>query len=175
MNKLQLPSTSATTAEGQLFVSSIRDLEQAELFAFGAPSYLDEDCFPTNGNVIQYFFLLHQENKNSSLKSLAPRVADKIVAIWAQVPIPTLKTKTVITKLKNLIDEYQNHIKTGKRKDYEDFIYKMNSLFDIAKCKCDLKNVQCFCVNDNYKIHYPLKELIIDQRSERRRRISEFR
>lgn len=171
------PSTSTSTA----MESQHRSVYSPDIFHFGAPSDLgNDDCLPTNGDVIRYYYLLMEEELggkkylSTSYTTYTPFVVNKIIEIWEKLPIPIINRKSVFNKLNKFVTTYKDESKRKNRTSFLEFTEKMTDLFDISKCRCNIIDSTCSCKNESDKIPICLKEFIIDQRTNRIHKINQY-
>lgn len=95
---------------------------------------------------------------------------DVIIAIWNNASIPTIQKQSIFKKLKTLINDCNNVSAITQRNALKD---KMNVLFDIATCKCQVLRLsnQCHC-SRNKKIPEIEREFLFDQRHDRKMTVS---
>jgi hypothetical protein len=124
-------------------MSSTRSKSQHLLFSF--PAELPVGDLPTYRDVGS-LFLLRKERKNASNKDSIAVVADEVMSQWSKASIPTIAKRSVVRKIRQLIDEAAKVTRSSFNKDksrakLEGYV---DSLFDICSCACEnLKSCSC--------------------------------
>lgn len=146
--------------------------------AFGFPCRFSGLTLPTVGDVLRYFFYLYNstftEKKESvSLNTFTLSIANELDQLWKRTSIPIIQHYSIVNKLNKLINRYRDVKKHKQRTEYQEFIKTKDYLFDIAKCRCDIRMLKCTCSLLD-QIPRCEKEFILDQRGARRLRLQEL-
>ena len=123
----------------------IQTRQKTELQIAGGPSELTETEPPTYCQIIRYFYFL-RNTKNVNKKDSIKMITSALLDIWGKVnPRLPLKTElNVFSKLKYLINKVcdcnNNRAKISDKILLEN---KMDCLFDISSCDCELEIYPC--------------------------------
>ena len=141
---------------------------------FGNAKELCNNMLPTNLQVSKYFLQI-KTRKNESNKDNYKAVSDAVISLWSKASIPTIQSQSVIKRVESLIctgSELCRSKSSSKRR--ATFMNSLNSLFDIAACKCEISynestkqvSLPCNCPRD-FKV--PKEEILFlyDQRNSR--------
>lgn len=97
-------------------------------------SSLNNKKLPANKEVLKFLYH-HSRNLKKSIDDSCASVIREVIGIWSGAAIPTQINSRCILKLKNLYTEYRNTQKYAnrhKKSKEEDFLNKLEQLFDIA-------------------------------------------
>lgn len=114
--------------------------------------------------IFKYNEHFKQTKKSMALKTFVTETLDELLQLWQKAKIPTIKPHSVRVKMERLIEDYYS---AGKYRNAESFVAPIDSLFDIASCKCNLIAANCRC-KPEFSIPETAKEFIIDQRADRK-------
>lgn len=140
----------------------------------GPPSMLDKTEPPTYRQVIQHSYFLENIHPTSSKFALSKLIAGDIIDIWKAVNprLPLLTELYIVNKLQNICFK---KVKQINRKSLSSIaknsmIRKLDTLFDISSCCCQLpilscedKNVKCKkenCQTKHIICNCPLKQKV---------------
>lgn len=171
----QNPGPSTSTSIEARSSQGLQLSEETETMPF-KPRVLSEEMLPTEGDVLRYVIYLRNEhhtrtNKNELLKSFAEAATDTIINIWKHTNVPLISHKGIRNKVANSIEKYKYFTKNNKTYDYIKYMFSLESLFDVAICKCDIINSHCKCKQIEHRIPIHAKAFMIDQRTERKMKI----
>ena len=141
----------------------------------GQPAVLKRNQLPTSADVYrQYDYFLKHEKYDSGQKR-ATSVAQEVLSIYNTASIPTIDEKSVVNRIKKLIDKvkdlgkYPSSKKTSNT--YQDCLKSLETVFDICTCKCVdtgvLEKSQCICPL-SHKIPTAEWSFWLDQKTERK-------
>jgi hypothetical protein len=141
---------------------------------FGNARELFNNVLPTNLQVAQHFLFI-KTRKNESNKDKYKDVSDAVISLWSKASIPSIQSQSVVKRVESLIctgSELCRSKSSSKRK--ATFETSLNSLFDIAACRCAISydesskqvSLVCNCPRD-FKV--PKDEILFlyDQRNSR--------
>lgn len=142
---------------------------------FGDSCDLPQNVLPTNLQVAKRFLQL-KERRNDCNKDKYKTVADDVVGLWDKASIPTIQNQSVVKRVEVLITtgaELCRSKSSCKRK--ADFQSNLDSLFDIAACKCLMSyndstkevTLSCKCPRES-KVPQMEQLFLLDQRNSRR-------
>ncbi len=136
----------------------------------------NEEKLPSSKDVlsrisIAYDDKLADENKSETLEFFIPTITQELLALWKKTSIPILTENGVALKMKRLLQKYRKIKMNRNRNKYKHFIGECEELFDIARCKCTSNGCKC---SEDDKIPNEFIDFIVDQRGDRRLRLSEF-
>lgn len=155
--------------------SSLQHLVSHDVFSFGVACELPDINLSTKRDILKYYFFLAERSKAQSkmfsYKTFTPQVADRLLEIWNQLNIELILKGSIIRKLNNLLDAYSNADKQRVKRgtEFKKFVESTNQLFNIGKCKCNLKENDCSCGS----IPENLKDFMRDQYNDRIQTIPE--
>lgn len=138
---------------------------------FGVPCVFNEAKLPTKMDVLRRMFLAYQDNlvdkgESENYNVYVSEIRNEIIEIWRKTTIPILTINGVDMKIKGLIEKYRRYRKRKERYVYQKFVEECHTLFDIARCKCDIGcNCNCAAADEIPSKYY---DFIVDQRGERR-------
>ena len=110
----------------------------------GGPSDLrrTEPC--TYRELIQYFYYLQQQNKDLSFDELTKMVAETVVSVWGNInpKLPLIKPLSIKNKVRRVLETTRdiNSKKKSGLKRKSNLMLKLDKLFDLSACECDLPN-----------------------------------
>lgn len=152
---------------------------------FGAIKLFDENVLPKNSDVILSFLNVQQEQSvllektknNISERTICEQVSVEVISLWEKASIPTIKRKSVVDKVAKLHKDYITILKPYKNRKTNAFMSKIaeyrikaeRTLFDIARCKCNIL-ANCSCPKDS-KVPIDERPFLIDQRTNRKMKI----
>lgn len=153
--------------------------EETETMPF-EPHVLSEEMLPTKGDVLRYLLYLRSEhhkrtNQNEKLKSFAEAVTNKISNIWKHTNVPLISHKSIYNKVVKSVENYQYYSKNNKTHKYTKYVSLLETLFDVALCRCDIVNSHCKCKQIEHRIPDHAKAFMIDQRTERKMKIQQMK
>ena len=97
-------------------------------------------------------------------------MAKKLNAIWNILDICLINPRSIVRKLKTLLNNYQSEAKKkGRSSTASEFLDNIDDVFYIGKCKCP-KATPCHCG----LIPPELQEFMVDQHSARKLTIPEY-
>lgn len=141
---------------------------------FGDASELPDNVLPTNLQVAQHFLFM-KKRKNDSNKDKYKALSDAVISLWNKASIPTMHYRSVMKRVEAMIStgsELSRSKSSSTRQST--FLSTLNSLFDIAACKCSMSfdnstkqvSISCQCPRD---LKVPSDELLFlyDQRNSR--------
>ena len=121
----------------------------------GRGKHFNPSELPTVRDVLQYGILLREQSeadkRNYSSSSLANDIYNELIMIWQRAntgfQVPVLNSKVTVVKRIQDVWEKANDISLGRGKLAlkEAFISKLDKLFDITNCKCDIAHTKCTC------------------------------
>jgi len=120
----------------------------------GPPSPLNKTEPPTFRQIIQYSYFLKNTCSNLTNFDISKLMAKNIIDIWNAVNprLPLLSERSIIIKLKRTCFEKAHQInrKSISSAQKKIMVKKLDTLFDISSCSCQLpilscedKNVKC--------------------------------
>lgn len=175
LNLISFDSKAATTSTSTEKESSLTHMLSHDVAAFGVSCDLSGLNLTTKQDILRYYFFLTERAKIQSnmfsYKTLTPHVSDKLIEIWNKLNIEITQKRNIVRKLNTLLDKYQTEDKCKtKGSTFAAFVQSTKELFNIGKCKCDLKAALCSCglIPEN------LKEFMMDQHNERKSTIPEY-
>lgn len=129
---------------------------------------LNESYFPQNVDVLSYMYYLKSVNSNR-IDLNYTSVVYKIMEIWNQSGIPIITYSAIRKKLANLYKLYTNvkidiHKQTRKTDKLLENLFSLNSIFNVAKCKC-VPNVVAKAVADQFQCTCYIKEILTAHQS----------
>lgn len=112
----------------------------------GSPNPLANTEPPTNRQIIQDFYFLNNTYPSYCFSVIVKLIAEKVIMIWKKVNtrLPLMSTYCVEKKvgvllnISRLINRRKCKVLTEKNTSK-----KLDRLFDISSCTCDLKVVLC--------------------------------
>ena len=124
-----------------------RSVSSEELYA-GGPQILPEGRLPTYRDVARYYHHLSRSDEKKDIKDIVIDISEKLVPIWVQVSdkLLLISSEGLFNKLKLFCTKVNNvRVKKIKVKEKNHMDKNLDRIFDIAKCKCSLKN-NAFCL-----------------------------
>ena len=114
----------------------------AEKFG-GGPNELRDNEPCTYREMIQYFYFLQNSKPNDTFHNLIVSIADACTAVWGKVnpSLPLLHEKRIYQKIRELLQmvkDINRKRATSKKKTI--LCTKLDKLFDISACHCELPN-----------------------------------
>ena len=125
---------------------------------FVSPSELPPSTLPTNKDVIGKVLLEIPKHGEKNIKKSYEVTCDEIIKMYTKVnsSLPIIQERAVLKRIKKIYENLKQQVKagyTGKKRDC--FVQDLENLFDIVKCKCDMKPCDLFDCEPNCqeKIH----------------------
>jgi len=113
----------------------------------GPPAELDETEPPIYRLIIQYSYFLFSTYPESTDYQIAKRIAKAVINIWKMVVnprLPLIGEQSVIVKLLRLVKSSKDVNRDHRLISKKTFLQgKLDRLFDISACKCELPLVSC--------------------------------
>ena len=134
-----------------IFFSSIRDWKKKKILLTkvekygGSPRELSGSDLPTYADVARCFYAVSEKVKNFNNKLC--KVRERVVKVWKKCKphLPRIQEGAIYMELKRFLIFVRNfNRKQPKRRLNK---YKMEKLFDISACSCDLPVVTCASVH----------------------------
>lgn len=156
-------------------MESVTTRDSTKHSVLGQPAVLKRNQLPTSADVYrQYDYFLKHENYDSVQKRAAS-VAQEVISIYSTASIPTIDEKSVVNRIKKLLDTVKDLAKYPSSKKtsitYQDSLKSLETVFDICTCKCVdsgvLEKSQCTCPLLK-KIPAAEWSFWLDQKTERR-------
>ena len=130
---------------------------------------------PTSSDVYRLHNYYLKHNKYDCMQKRVTAVAHEVVSIYNTASIPVIDTKSVVNRVKKLIDKVKGLAKyPGSEKtsiNYQDCLKSLQTVFEICTCKCvdsDIQeNSQCICPL-SHKIPPTERSFWLDQKTERK-------
>ena len=125
---------------------------------FGAPQELPKRQLPTCRDVFKaYLWYQFQSSSTFNIQRCAEVIYCDVKRLYDSASIPTIESKSIIIKVKRLIEKGQELRKypLSKRSSttYQTKVNSFNNLFDICCCKCYksgvLEHRHCHCSKEN--------------------------
>ena len=125
---------------------------------FGAPKELPKRQLPTCRDVFKaYLWYQFHSSSNFNIQRCAEMIYSDLKRLYDNASIPTIEPKSIIIKVKRLIEKGQELRKypSSKRSSttYQTKVNTFDTLFDICSCKCYksgvLEHSQCYCSKEN--------------------------
>ena len=129
----------------------------------GLPSPLDKTEPPTCQKIIQYSYFLMNTYPYPSCFGISKLIAKDVIDIWKAVNplLPLLKEISVVNKVKVLCFQKakqinRKHLPAAQTKFWKE---KLDTLFDISSCPCNLPilscdNINVKCIKENCQTKY---------------------
>lgn len=124
---------------------------------------LNESYFPRNVDVLSYLYYL-KGDKSKRIDLNYTSIVYKIMEIWDRSGIPIITYSGIRKKLANLHKLYITNIKidihkqTQKTDKLSENLFFLNSIFNVAKCKCVPNVITTKAVADQFKCKCCIKE-----------------
>ena len=121
-------------------MASITTRGVTEHTILGQPSALTRNQLPTSADVYRAYDYYLKDKIYTGLHERATAVAQEIVSIYCKASIPVIDIKSVVNRVKKLINKVQGLTKYSSSKktsvSYQDSLKSLNTVFDICPCKC---------------------------------------
>ena len=130
----------------------------------GGSSDLPKTHLPTYKELIHYHYFLRNSNPQMDHSAIYDTIAGDVRSIWAAVNpnLPLIKEYSIMKKIQNLFKKVNDiNWKKANKRMKEDLTKKLDTLFDIAACTCDLPIVDCTHALIKCKVKTCKKEHII--------------
>ena len=121
----------------------------------GLPSPLDKNERLTLRQMIQYSYFFMNNYPHLSCFGISKLIAKEVIDIWQAVNrrLPLLKEISVVNKVKILCFQKTKqinwkHLSASQTKFWKE---KLDTLFDISSCSCNLPNINVKCTKENYQ------------------------
>jgi len=121
----------------------------------GGPHELPENVIPTYRDIAKCYYFAEIAERNSNLHKISKQITEKLLVVWAKISdkMPLLAKSTidmkVFTFLQNVKKINGKKIKARVKRNLDK---KLDMIFDICKCNCNLEEAQCEDNNVKCKI-----------------------
>ena len=120
--------------------------QASETLFGGGPKDLIDTSIPTYRDIARYFYFIESTEQNSNTNYAARKIGEKLALVWGKVSdkIPLFSQKSYEVKIQRYLEDLKKirrnratlSVKQNKEK-------KLDTIFDIYRCSCDLEEVKC--------------------------------
>lgn len=117
-----------------------------QLFCEGTPCELPTTEPNTYREIIEYYYYLTSMHDSCKNRNQAKFITTKIIEVWKNVNsnLPLISDKSVENKVTKVLDTVRAiNWKTAKLQQKDMLNDKLDHVFDISACTCDLEEVPC--------------------------------
>lgn len=120
--------------------------QASETLFGGGLAELSETTIPTYRDIAKFYHYLQSITENEDIGNLAECISEKVVHVWGKVSdrLPLIQAISIENKIKR----YLVFLKSFKQKRVTKKVIgnnteKLDKIFDICSCTCNLEEVNC--------------------------------